>query len=79
VRLSPSLIEILVRQIAPAVDALKLAADLPHSREGIVNACEEARRRIRRELRDGLGPALAGIALTLAADRATAPARSAQP
>jgi two-component system, NarL family, sensor kinase len=62
-----ALVEILVRQIAPALEALKLAAELQHSREGIVNAREEERRRIRRELHDGLGSALAGIALTLEA------------
>jgi signal transduction histidine kinase len=62
-----ALVEILVRQISPALDALKLASELQHSREGIVNAREEERRRIRRELHDGLGSALAGIALTLEA------------
>ncbi|MEP6813238.1 MAG: sensor histidine kinase [Actinomycetota bacterium] len=62
-----TLVEILVRQIAPALDALRLAAELQHSREDIVNAREEERRRIRRELHDGLGSALAGIALTLEA------------
>lgn len=67
-----ALVEILVRQIAPAVDALKLAVELQHSREGIVNAREEERRRIRRELHDGLGSALAGIALTLEAARNSA-------
>jgi signal transduction histidine kinase len=67
-----ALVEILVRQIAPAVDALKLATELQHSRENIVNAREEERRRIRRELHDGLGSALAGIALTLEAARNSA-------
>jgi two-component system NarL family sensor kinase len=62
-----ALVEILVRQIGPTLDALKLAAELQQSREGIVNAREEERRRIRRELHDGLGSALAGIALTLEA------------
>jgi len=62
-----TLVDILVRQIAPALDALRLAAELQHSRQGIVNAREEERRRIRRELHDGLGSALAGIALTLEA------------
>ena len=63
------LVDILVRQIAPALDALKLAVELQYSREGLVNAREEERRRIRRELHDGLGSALAGIALTLEAAR----------
>ena len=61
-----------MRQIAPAVDALRLAAELQHSREGIVSAREEERRRIRRDLHDGLGSALAGIALTLEAARNSA-------
>jgi signal transduction histidine kinase len=61
-----------VRQIAPALDALRLAVELQHSREGIVTAREEERRRIRRELHDGLGSALAGIALTLEAARNSA-------
>jgi signal transduction histidine kinase len=67
-----ALVEILVRQIAPALDALRLAVELQHSREGIVTAREEERRRIRRELHDGLGSALAGIALTLEAARNSA-------
>jgi signal transduction histidine kinase len=67
-----ALVDLLVRQIAPALDALRLAAELRHSREGIVNAREEERRRIRRDLHDGLGSALAGIALTLEAARNSA-------
>jgi signal transduction histidine kinase len=67
-----ALVEILTRQIAPALDALRLAVELQHSREGIVTAQEEERRRIRRELHDGLGSALAGIALTLEAARNSA-------
>ena len=39
------------------------------SRGQIVTAREEERRRLRRDLHDGLGPALAGIALTLQAAR----------
>jgi two-component system NarL family sensor kinase len=61
------LVEILAGQIAPALDALGLAVELQHSREDIVNAREEERRRIRRDLHDELGSALAGIALTLEA------------
>ncbi len=71
-----ALVEILTRQIAPALDALKLAVELQHSRESIVSAREEERRRIRRELHDGLGSALAGIALTLEAARNSAGAEA---
>jgi signal transduction histidine kinase len=67
------LVDLLARQVAPAIDALRLAAELQHSREEIVNAREEERRRIRRELHDGLGSALAGIALTLEAARNSRP------
>jgi signal transduction histidine kinase len=67
-----ALVDLLARQVAPALDALRLASELQHSREGIVNAREEERRRIRRELHDGLGSALAGIALTIEAARNSA-------
>jgi signal transduction histidine kinase len=62
-----ALTEVLVRQVALVLDALRMAAALQHSREAIVSAREEERRRLRRELHDGLGSALAGIALTLQA------------
>jgi signal transduction histidine kinase len=66
-----ALTEVLVRQVALMLDALRMAAALQHSREAIVSAREEERRRLRRELHDGLGSALAGIALTLLAARNT--------
>jgi signal transduction histidine kinase len=66
-----ALTEVLVRQVALVLDALRMAAALQHSREAIVSAREEERRRLRRELHDGLGSALAGIALTLQAARNT--------
>jgi signal transduction histidine kinase len=50
---------------AIVVHALRLTGDLERSRERIVVAREEERRRLRRDLHDGLGPALAGIALQL--------------
>ena len=53
------------RQIGVAVHATRLAHDLQRSREGLVAMREEERRRIRRDLHDGLGPALAGVALGL--------------
>ena len=66
-----ALTDVLVRQVALVLDALRMAAALQHSREAIVSAREEERRRLRRELHDGLGSALAGIALTLQAARNT--------
>jgi signal transduction histidine kinase len=46
-----------------------LTRDLVRSREQLVVAREEERRRVRRDLHDGLGPSLAGIALGIDAAR----------
>ena len=62
-----ALVEMLSAQLALALDAVALATQLQISRGHIVTAREEERRRLRRDLHDGLGPALAGIALTLQA------------
>ncbi|HET8625854.1 MAG TPA: sensor histidine kinase [Thermomicrobiales bacterium] len=66
----------LAPQIAAAVHAARLAAelqalavDLQHARERLVTAREEERRRLRRDLHDGLGPQLSSQTLTLAAAR----------
>jgi signal transduction histidine kinase len=49
--------------------ALRLSADLQRSRERLVTAREEERRRLRRDLHDGLGPQLAGLTMTAEAAR----------
>jgi signal transduction histidine kinase len=63
------LLSALADQAAPALAALRLAHDVQRSREAIVGAREEERRRLRRELHDGVGAALAGVRLQLDAAR----------
>ena len=59
----------LVPQVAAAVHAVGLSQELQSARQRIVQLREEERRRIRRDLHDGLGPALAGLTFTLEAVR----------
>ena len=56
-------------QVAVVAYALCLTADLQRSRERLVATREEERRRLRRDLHDGLQPALAGVTLGLEAVR----------
>jgi signal transduction histidine kinase len=70
------LLDDLARQAGVAVHAMRLTAelqrltaDLQRSREQLVTMREEERRRLRRDLHDGLGPALAGFTLTVGAVR----------
>jgi signal transduction histidine kinase len=55
------LLEDLARQAEVAVHAVRLTADLQRSRERLVATREEERRRLRRDLHDGLGAQLAGL------------------
>jgi signal transduction histidine kinase len=59
------LLDDLARQAGVAAHAVRLTADLQQSRERLVAAREEERRRLRRDLHDGLGPQLASLVLKL--------------
>jgi signal transduction histidine kinase len=62
-----SLLRQIARQAGPAVQAVRLTQDLQKSRINLVTAREEERRRLRRDLHDGLGPVLASQGLKMAA------------
>jgi signal transduction histidine kinase len=53
------------RRAGALLQAAALVTDLQQSRERIVAAREEERRRLRHDLHDGVGPQLAGLALQL--------------
>jgi len=63
-----------VRQAAAAIRASQLSDELQRSRERLVLAREEERRRIRRDLHDGLGPSLSAVVFRLESARLTVPA-----
>ncbi len=68
-----SLLEDLARQAEVAVHAVRLTTDLQHSRERLVATREEERRRLRRDLHDGLGAQLAGLNIQAGALRRLIP------
>jgi two-component system NarL family sensor kinase len=59
----------LADQLGAAVHAEALTADLIESRQRLVNAREDERRRLRRELHDSLGPMLTALGLNVDAAR----------
>jgi signal transduction histidine kinase len=70
------LLDELARHVGAAAHAVRLTADLQRSnvdlaaaRERLVTTREEERRRLRRDLHDGLGPALAALTLKVGAAR----------
>lgn len=65
------LLDDLARHIAVAAHTEQLTEDLRRSRQQLVEAREEERRRIRRDLHDELGPTLASVAMRVEQVRAT--------
>jgi signal transduction histidine kinase len=66
-----SLLEDFARQAGIAAHAIRLTLDLQRARERIVTAREEERRRMRRDLHDGLGAQLAALNLQVGAIQKT--------
>jgi signal transduction histidine kinase len=63
------LLEDFARRASAAASAVSLSLEVQRSREQLVTAREEERRRLRGDLHDGLGPTLAGAVLTIDAAR----------
>ena len=71
-RLDPSaerVLSLLCSSVAVALHATALADELGQARQSLVTAREEERRRLRRDLHDGIGPVLAGVSMQADAAR----------
>jgi signal transduction histidine kinase len=64
-----AVVELVAAPLAQALHAVRLTEQLQASRGRVVAALEEERRRVRRDLHDGLGPTLTGIAYSADAAR----------
>jgi signal transduction histidine kinase len=73
-RIDRRLLDDLAQQAGSAMHAARLTVELQRSRAALVAAREEERRRLRRDLHDGLGPSLA--TMTIQADTARGLVRS---
>jgi signal transduction histidine kinase len=58
-------LEAVAGQVATLLRQASLSAEVQGQREQVVTAREDERRRLRRDLHDGVGPSLAGIAMQL--------------
>ena len=61
------LLDTLALQVAAPAAAVRLIRDLQHARERLVTTREEERRRLRKDLHDGVGPALSGARMQVRA------------
>ncbi|MGN9908926.1 sensor histidine kinase [Phytohabitans sp. LJ34] len=68
-RTDEQVVAVLAPALAQLMQARRFRADLQASRASIVAAVEEERRRLRRDLHDGLGPRLTGVAYAADAAR----------
>jgi signal transduction histidine kinase len=59
------LLDDLASHVGVAVQSVSLTAELQQSRKDLVTAREEERRRLRRDLHDGVGPTLAAMSMKL--------------
>jgi signal transduction histidine kinase len=68
-RADEDVLRIVAPLLAQTLRARAMSRDLQKSREAVVTAVEEERRRLRRDLHDGLGPTLSGVAFATDAAR----------